>query len=269
LLLFVATPIGNLEDITLRALKALEVSTVVLCEDSRVASRLIKLYEERELIKKSHKKYIPLHSHNEDEFLETLEPSFFSENVIYLSDAGAPCISDPGAKLVAYAQKNSIEYDFLPGASALINGYGMSGFVESQFLFMGFLPHGKKQRVPILQKALFSGYVSIYYESPKRVLQLSQEIVEIDKTREVFAIKEITKLYQKSFKSSARELLETLKKSDLRGEWVVVVDSSSEALKYATLEELKALSFPPKVAAKLEGFFLGESVKDIYKRDNV
>lgn len=268
MLLFVSTPIGNLEDITLRALKALEEASVVLCEDTRVSSKLIRLYEDRDLIKKTQKKYISLHSHNEDEFLADVEVDFFSSNVIYLSDAGAPCISDPGAKLVSYCLENGVLYDFLPGASALINGYGMSGFLKGEFLFMGFLPHSKKQRVPILQKALFSGYVSIYYESPKRVLQLVEEIVELHRDREVFAIKEITKLYQKSFKSDAISLLKTLKSTDLRGEWVVVAASSEDTLKCATLHELKALGLQPKAAAKIEAFFVGESVKDIYKRDN-
>ncbi|MFW5990294.1 MAG: 16S rRNA (cytidine(1402)-2'-O)-methyltransferase [Campylobacterales bacterium] len=268
MLLFVSTPIGNLEDITLRALKALEEASIVLCEDTRVSSKLIRLYEDRALIKKTQKKYISLHSHNEDEFLADLETDFFSSNVIYLSDAGAPCISDPGAKLVLHCLENGVLYDFLPGASALISGYGMSGFVEGRFLFIGFLPHGKKLRVPQLQKALFSGYVSIYYESPKRIVQLVEEIVELDEKREVFAIKEITKLHQKSFKHDAKKLLELLKQSDLRGEWTLVVDGSNETLKCATLKELETLALPPKVAAKIEAFFLGVSPKEIYKRDN-
>lgn len=267
MLLFVSTPIGNLEDITIRALKALESAEVLLCEDTRVASKLISLLEQRSLLNPKKREFIPLHSHNEETFLSTLTPDFFDKNIVYLSDAGMPCISDPGSKLIVYLQTNDIKYDFLPGANAATLSFAMSGF-EGGFLFVGFLPHTKKERLKILEDTLFLGFNTLFYEAPDRVVQLVEEIALFDEELELFVIKELTKLHQRQFKASAKETATLLKGANLKGEWCVVCKAKAQEKKALTYSELKALNLPPKAVAKIESALSGVSVKELYDKRN-
>lgn len=268
MLRLVTTPIGNLEDITLRALKALNAAEVVLSEDTRVASKLFSLYEQKNLLNKKEREFISFHSHNEKALLEKLTPEFFNKDVVFISDAGMPCISDPGSSLIRYMQDHALSFDLIPGVSAGVSAYAMSGFEDSRYLFMGFLPHTKKERANILQEVLFSGYTLVFYESPKRVEQLIEEIAECDSERPVFAIKELTKLHQKYFKNSAKELRSILKAQNLKGEWCVVVEAKKGEVRSLTHAQLESLSLPPKAMAKIEAFFSGESVSEIYKKRN-
>ena len=142
MLTLVPTPIGNIGDITLRAMEALGSADTLLCEDTRVTKKLIQILKERyNLTCKENQEFISLHSHNEHHFVQNLSPDFFEKNVVYASDAGMPGISDPGAVLVRYCIENKISYDVLPGANAVLTSYVASGFNETSFLFFGFLPH--------------------------------------------------------------------------------------------------------------------------------
>ncbi|MDQ1268640.1 MAG: rRNA (cytidine1402-2-O)-methyltransferase, partial [Campylobacterota bacterium] len=155
LLTLIPTPIGNIGDITLRAIEALGDADTLLCEDTRVTKKLIQILKERYGSSfKPEQNFISLHSHNEKEFIQNLTPAFFEQNVVYVSDAGMPGISDPGQVLVRYAQENGIKYDVLPGANALLTAFVASGFVETKMLFWGFLPHKGKDRAASLQGAL-------------------------------------------------------------------------------------------------------------------
>jgi 16S rRNA (cytidine1402-2'-O)-methyltransferase len=263
LLHFIPTPIGNLEDISMRSLKLLSTCDVILCEDTRVTKKLINLLTEKFLITTNIKEYISLHSHNEKAFIEKLTPNFFEQNVCYLSDAGMPCISDPGCPLVEYCLKNGIEYEVLPGANALTLAYASSGFCQKEFLFYGFLAH-KKERLNQLEEVMFSGYVSILYESPHRLLKLIEQICNIDENREIFLIKEATKMYQQKFKGSSKEIFEKLKNQNIKGEWVVVINSATKISGNITIEDVKNLDIPKKQIAKLMAKLTGKSVKECY-----
>jgi len=263
LLHFIPTPIGNLEDISMRSLKLLSTCKKVLCEDTRVAKKLINLLKERFSISTDIKEFISVHSHNEKDFLNDIDKTFFDDEVVYLSDAGMPCISDPGCYLVEYCQKNGIEYEVLPGASALTLAYASSGFCEKEFLFYGFLSH-KKDRVAQLEEVMFSGYVSILYESPHRLLKLFEQICNIDENREIFLIKEATKLYQKSYKNKVKKIYETLKSENIKGEWVVVINSATKKSSSITISDIKELNIPKKQMAKLISKMTGKSVKECY-----
>jgi 16S rRNA (cytidine1402-2'-O)-methyltransferase len=200
LLWLVPTPIGNIADISLRSLQTLQNADIFLCEDTRITKQLLNILQERYSFNyKENAQFIPLHSHNEKEFIEKLSPSFFQMNVVYVSDAGMPGVSDPGALLVAYAQKHNIEYDVLPGANAVLTAYVASGFIATQFMFYGFLPHKKQERTAHLSNALQSGYVTILYEAPHRLRKLLEILQEIDPKRELFLAKELTKKYQKFY----------------------------------------------------------------------
>ena len=142
MLSLVPTPIGNIGDISLRAIELLSEADTLLCEDTRVTKKLIHILKERyNTVFKENQTFISLHSHNEKEFIKDLEPSFFDKNVVYASDAGMAGISDPGQILVKYAQENNVKYDVLPGANAVLTAFVASGFVETKMLFWGFLPH--------------------------------------------------------------------------------------------------------------------------------
>ena len=266
MLQLVPTPIGNIADMTLRAMTTLAQADVLLCEDTRVTKQLLNILKERYNLKtKDSQRFIALHSHNEERFLQEFTPDFFDQNVVYVSDAGMPGISDPGMKLVAYAQEQGIEYDVLPGANAVLTAFAASGFEATQFLFFGFLPHKGKERENALQSALYSGYVTILYESPHRLQKLLEEIKSKDADRELFVAKELTKRYQHYYRGNVAEVLKEIG-SNIKGEWVVVLQKSASSTTTAELsaDDIAKLDLPKKQKAKLLAKVSGKSVKECY-----
>jgi len=266
LLIFVPTPIGNIADISLRTLEVLSTAEVFLCEDTRVTKQLLKILQERYSLElQDHRTFYSLHSHNEDEFVAKLTPDYFDKVVVYMSDAGMPCVSDPGSRLVAYMQKNSLNYEILPGANAVLSAYAASGFSSSRFLFFGFLPHKGSERSGALAKALYSGYVTILYEAPHRLLRLLYALEKEEPKRELFLAKELTKRYQKFYKGTASEILQELP-TQVKGEWVVVIQNGNESSKESciTPKDIDELDIPKKQKAKLLAKITGKTVKEIY-----
>jgi len=264
LLTLVPTPIGNLGDITVRALERLQEAHHILAEDTRVAKSLLRLLGQRHGIQWGHKYFHSFHEHNQREFLERVSPSFFQQQVVYMSDAGMPGVSDPGAKLVAYAQNHGISYEVLPGPSAAITAWAASGY-EGRFTFFGFLPH-KKGRQRELREVMAHPYHSILYEAPHRLLKLLGEMEEIDPERELFLAKELTKLHQSFFRGSVRELLEELSSQGVRGEWVVIVTPDRRERREIDPDLLYSLDLPKKQKAKLIAQLTGGDVKEIYEK---
>lgn len=267
MLTLVPTPIGNIGDISLRAIEALSSADTLLCEDTRVTKKLIHILKERyNTIFKSEQNFISFHSHNEKEFIEELEPSFFEQNVIYVSDAGMPGISDPGAALVKYCQDNGVKYDVMPGANALLTAFVASGFTEGKMLFWGFLPHKGKDRAASLLGALGSGYTTILYESPHRLDKLLTELSHEEPSRKLFLAKELTKRYQNYYFGTADEIKQKLD-ANLRGEWVVVIEAKeSQNSSAISQNDILELDLPKKVQAKLISKITGENTKACYER---
>ena len=269
MLTFVPTPIGNLSDLSLRSLEVLKEVELILCEDTRVTKRLIQLISSKLDIQIdiSNKEFKSVHSHNEKDFL-TLENKelLISKKVAYVSDAGMPCISDPGAFLVNFCIENDIKYDVIPGANAVLTAFAMSGFEQKEFTFFGFLPHKGKDRQNQLQSICESQYITILYESPHRLMKLLAQIEEIDETKEVFIVKELTKIYQQSFKGQIKDIHKQLKQTTIKGEWVVIINSTatSSNTQPITLKDIEELQIPPKQKAKLISKLTGKNVKDIY-----
>jgi 16S rRNA (cytidine1402-2'-O)-methyltransferase len=264
LLHFIPTPIGNLEDISIRSLKLLAQSTLIFCEDTRVTKRLISLLKDRNDIDFCEKEYISMHSHNEKRLLEKISVELFTQNVVYVSDAGMPAVSDPGCALVRYCHYHDIAYEVLPGANAALLAYAASGFCESQFLFFGFLPHKGNDRTNALTKALNSGYVTILYESPHRIEKLIDELALKAPQREIFLIKEATKMHERTFKGRALEVQEEIKNQNIKGEWVVVLNAVKKEFGVITQEDILALDLPKKQASKLLAKITGKSPKECY-----
>jgi len=267
LLTLVPTPIGNIGDISLRAMSALSEADVLLCEDTRVTKKLLNILQTRyDFTQKPDQEFISLHSHNEKDFVEKLEPSFFEQNIVYVSDAGMPGVSDPGQVLVEYAIKNGVVYDILPGANALLTAFVASGFVETKMLFYGFLDHKGNSRTQGLQEALYSGLTTILYESPHRLEKLLQEIDEVEATREIFLAKEMSKKYQRYLRGTASEILAKLE-GNYRGEWVVVIRAGEIHQSSAiTQKDILELDLPMKIQAKLISKITGEKTKACYQR---
>lgn len=279
MLTLLPTPLGNLGDISLRSLQALQKANILMCEDVRVTKKLLQLLSKVVLIKTNFpeifevKKFLSFHSHNQEEFLRNIDLEFFKQNdIVFMSDAGMPCVSDPGMELVAYAQRHSIVYDVLPGASASVSAYCFSGFGAEGFVFAGFLPHKQKDRrermAQLLQKvSSFSQDIAlIVYESPHRIIDSLSDLVAIAPKTKVFAIKEMTKIHQRFFTGLSVEVLKQVSESNISGEWVLVLQGEKSQEKMLSLTQIEEMSLPPKIKAKLISKIENVDIKIVYDR---
>jgi len=267
LVYFIPTPIGNLDDISQRSLKLFCECHTLFCEDTRVTKRLLSLLSEKHNLTFNIENFIALHSHNEKYVLDNIDMSIFDETSAYLSDAGMPCVSDPGSYFIQFCQKQNIAYEVLPGANAALLAYASSGFSNPKFTFYGFLPHKGKERVTGLEFIKNSPIPTILYESPHRIEKLANELAKLLPIRKAIFIKEATKKFERKFISTCKDINEQLKDANLKGEWVIVIDSETVSRGDAiTKEDILELKLPPKQKAKLLAKVTGESVKEWYSK---
>ncbi len=217
----VATPIGNLEDITLRALRTLKETDAIFAEDTRVISKLLARYE----IKK------PLYrldaSKEEKRAQEIIERLGEGENIAYVSDAGTPGISDPGSRLVAAVREAGHTIVAIPGPSALTAALSIAGLETDEFVFLGFLPH-KKGRQTALKGIAGETRAVVLYESPHRILKLMEELHTHIGERKVVIARELTKIHEEVLAGTASELRARLESAgSARGEFVVIISATS------------------------------------------
>ncbi len=262
---FIPTPIGNPQDITIRAMRAFESADIFLCEDTRQTKKLLRLLEERFDMRFPQAAFYSFHEHNGAARLEELGGLLSEHNVVFVSDAGMPAISDPGQLLVAYAQKEGIAYDVLPGASAVTTVYAASGFESGEFLFFGFLPHKGKERQAQLDIALTCGYDAILYEAPHRLEKLLESLIASDSEREIFAAKELTKRYQGYFRGTAKTVHGMITSQTIRGEWAIVIRGKRNTQKTLSFDAIMHLDLPPKPKAKLLAQLSEKSTKEWYE----
>ncbi len=218
ILYIVATPIGNLEDISKRALRILSEVDLILCEDTRVTQKLLSRYE----IKVRTMSY---HQHTEikktEEIIQLLEGG---KNIALVSDAGTPGISDPGNKLIAQLieiESQSVTTMPIPGPSALTAAASIAGFSMDRFVFLGF-PPVKKKRKKFFEEAINSKYSVIFYESPHRIIKTLKEI-DLLTERKIVVCRELTKKFETVYRGSAKDVLAVLAKDEIRGEFVVAI----------------------------------------------
>lgn len=218
-LFVVATPIGNLEDITQRALRILGEVDLIACEDTRITKRLLDHYE----IKTN---TISYHQHSKvgkvDFIINQLKDG---KSIALVSDAGTPGISDPGGLLVQAAQNENIKVESVPGPSALITALSISGLPTDKFVFYGFLPH-KKGRQTILSEIKNNKMTSVFYESVHRIEKALTEMIELEIDKEIVVARELTKKFESLYKGSIQEVLQKLKEDQVKGEFVVMVSGS-------------------------------------------
>ncbi len=221
-LILVPTPIGNLEDITLRGIRALKECEFILAEDTRVTLRLLNHLE----IQKS---VIPFHAHNEHKVLEsTLDRIESAEMSVLVSDAGTPGISDPGFLLVRGCLEREIEVECLPGATAMVPALVASGFPCDRFVFEGFLPHKKGRQTRLLAIA-DEVRTTVLYESPHRLVKCLGQIEEfMGEDREVCVARELTKMFEEFKRGTAKEVREYYEANPPKGEIVIVIEGKKK-----------------------------------------
>ena len=221
----VATPIGNLEDITLRALRTLKECDVIYAEDTRVISKLLARYEVKKPLQRLD---AATESKKVEEVVARLEAG---ERVVYVSDAGTPGISDPGARLVASVREQVLKSDFntkieaIPGPSALTAALSIAGIDTTAFTFIGFLPH-KKGRQTALKALVARDVPTVLYESPHRILKLLEELAALGVERATIA-RELTKVHEELISGTPAELQAhfAAHPDAVRGEFVVIVEA--------------------------------------------
>ena len=224
MLYLVGTPIGNLEDITLRALRVLKEADIIACEDTRNTQKLLNHYEIKG------KKLLSYHEHNEDKMsdkiIEYLEDGV---NIALVTDAGMPCISDPGYVLVEKVKGAGLDVVALPGANAGLTALVASGIESYNYTFYGFLPRKTKELKQKLEIILSSKTTSILYESPHRVKNLVEEIVKIAPTRKIAVARELTKMFEQIETFEASIILDMLgEEIKEKGEFVVIISPSKD-----------------------------------------
>ena len=217
-LIIVPTPIGNLEDITLRSLDTLKNSDYILCEDTRVSKKLLNKYNiEVQLVS--------FHSFNEHKTVQNHIDQILDGKVVSLiSDAGTPSISDPGFLIVRESIKNNIEINCLPGATALIPAIVNSGLSSERFVFEGFLPT-KKGRNKRIKNLVDEKRSIVIYESPKRILRLINDLMGfLGEDRKASISRELSKIYQENIRGTLKELYDKFENKNIKGEFVIVID---------------------------------------------
>lgn len=216
-LFLVPTPIGNLEDITLRALRVLREADAILAEDTRVTGILLKHFS-------IDKKLVPHHQFNEHRTLENVINHLKQgETIAMVTDAGTPGISDPGFLLVRECIKNQIEVECLPGPVAFIPALVNSSLPSDRFLFEGFLPvkKGRQTRLKAISKMPFT---IVLYESPHRLIKTLQQLIEhCGEDRQACVSRELTKLFEENVRGSLSEILDHFSTKTIKGEIVIVV----------------------------------------------
>lgn len=221
-LYLVPTPIGNLRDITLRAIDTLKMVDQILAEDTRTSGILLKHYE----IKRPLQSF---HNFNEHRILDGLiDRMRGGETIALISDAGTPGISDPGFLLVRAALKANLKVECLPGATAFVPALIKSGLPSDRFVFEGFLPH-KKGRQTMLNKLAEEDRTMIFYESPYRLIKtLEQFAAHFGPTRRASVSRELTKLYEETVNGTLEEIKNHFTKNEVKGEVVIVVEGKKE-----------------------------------------
>lgn len=216
-LYLVATPIGNLEDITLRALRTLRECDLVAAEDTRHSGQLLRHFG----ISKPMLSYFQFNEAKRSE--EILERLGRGEKVALVTDAGTPGISDPGERVVKAALSAGFRVEAVPGPCALIAGLTASGLPTDEFHFLGFLPHKSGQRHSRLESLRAVPGTLIFYESPYRIVKLLEELMEIYPERPVILARELSKKFEEYLSGTPAELAAKLKNRAIRGEFVVMV----------------------------------------------
>lgn len=267
-----ATPIGNLEDITLRVLRILQEVDLIAAEDTRNSVKLLNHFD-------IHTPMTSYHEYNKyDKAKELIEKMRQGKNIALITDAGTPGISDPGEELVRMCAEEGIEVTSLPGASACITALTLSGLITRRFAFEAFLPADKKERQAVLQELPEETRTLILYEAPHRLRKTLEELYQTLGNRRMTICRELTKKYETAFRTNLEEAIRHYETEEPRGEYVLVIEGKKqeelqkerqEAWKEMSLEEhmkfYEAQGTPHKEAMRLVAKDRGLSRREVYQ----
>lgn len=269
----VATPIGNLEDISYRAVRILKEADLIACEDTRHTAKLLQHYE-------IDKPTVSYHEHNEAARAEELVAKLTAGiNVAQVSDAGMPGISDPGYRVINLAIEHGVKVVPIPGASALVAALAANGLPTDSFQFLGFLPAKSGQRRTALEMLRHAEHTTVVYEAPHRIAETMQDVVELlGAERPVVLARELTKVHEEFIRGSAAEILQRVQKHELKGEMTLLIGKSERAavsagrkdiasrveeiMREGSVDENTAL----KVVAKELGVSKSEAYRELQRR---
>jgi 16S rRNA (cytidine1402-2'-O)-methyltransferase len=267
----VATPIGNLEDITYRAVRVLKEADLIACEDTRHTAKLLHHYG-------IDKPTVSYHEHNEAARAEELVAKLTAGlNVAQVSDAGMPGISDPGYRVIHLAIEHGVQVVPIPGASALVAALAGSGLPTDSFQFLGFLPAKSGQRRTLLESLRAATHTTIVYEAPHRIAETMKDIVELlGAERPVALARELTKVHEEFIRGAAGEVLRRIQEHELKGEMTLLIGRAAresraaakdigrrlaEIMQEQKLDENAAL----KVVAKEQGISKSEAYRELQR----
>lgn len=256
-LFLVGTPIGNLADITYRAIDTLQQVDLIACEDTRVTRKLCNHYD----IKTPLKSY---HEHNKDQQTDYMIEQLLSGiDIALVSDAGLPLISDPGYELVVEARQHDIKVETIPGPNAGLTALMASGLPSYTYTFLGFLPRKDKEKQNVLSERMFQSSTLIIYESPHRVTDTLKMIDKIDSQRRVSLGRELTKKFEQIVTADVNTLLTMLQNSEipLKGEFVILIEGAEAEISTTWFDDMsieehvdyyiKEKNIKPKAAIKM------------------
>ena len=253
----VATPIGNLNDITFRALETIKKVDIIAAEDTRHTLKLLNYFG-------ISKKLISYHRHNEEvkkeEIIKLVEEG---KNVGIVTDAGTPAISDPGEEIVKEAIKNNIQVVPIPGACAFVNALIASGLNTKEFIFYGFLPLDKKLRKEKIEDIKMQNKTIIFYEAPHRILKTLKEFQKIFGNIKIVLAKEITKIHEEYIRGNIEDIINKLEEKEIKGEYIILFENYAKTKKELEIEKINKLTLEEQYKYYEE---MGENKKEIIKQ---
>ena len=264
-LYIVSTPIGNLEDVTLRALRVLREVGLIVAEDTRVTRKLLSHYD-------IHTRLTSFNEHNQSSRIPDLLSTLRDTDVALVSDAGTPGVNDPGKALVQAASSASVQVVAVPGASAVTAAVAVSGLVDEAFIYLGFLPRNKGERRRLLESLAFESRAAVAFESPRRIRQSLEVMSETLDDRPIAVCREMTKLHEEIFRGTASEALNYFEQP--RGEFTLVIegwtkspddDSELDALASTLLQRLRREGTGAKHAVSHVTAVTGLSRRQVYQ----
>ena len=264
---FISTPIGNLNDISLRSIDVIRSSDFLYAEDTRNIKRLLKFINIK-------KKCQSFHEHNEKIVLKKIIKELQDKkNISIVSDAGTPAISDPGFKLIQECINNNIDFTLIPGPSSVISAVVMSGFPTNAFAFYGFLSKKISEQKNFFNKLRNDSKTSVFFESARRIEKTLNVMKEIfGNQKEISLCKEMTKIHESIYRGSIENIIQMIGKEEivLKGEFVIVIGGSSSIENKFVLKESVKREFLSKLSvsdsAKLISLLSGVNKRDIYKK---
>ena len=259
-LYIIATPIGNLGDISPRAIERLKSAEIIACEDKKKKKKLLSL-----LSVSINKEFMTLHDHNEEVHTEKIISKIKEEgkSVALISDAGSPLISDPGYKLIRTCREQNIYITTIPGCCALICALQLSGLPTNRFMFAGFLPNKDKARTDSFLSVREINATIIFYETANRIQKTLEAAKEIFANREMAVAREITKVYEECINGTAEELLAHFSQHPPKGEMVLMIAPPN------TSEKEKSIDIKAELARLMKEKSLKSAVKEIVETYNL